>query len=255
MSISSSHVDSRPRSAFLAILVYTWRSCFPRKRWMAVLVPCVGALLFGLLARAVDDTAQRAFATVAADGIFGLVVPIAALVIGDSVLGAEVRAGTFHFTWLTPTPAWQIVVGRWVGGSVVALVTIAPSAALAAVVAGSPESAGAAFLAAAVGSVSYIAVFVAIGCLTRRTAVWSLAFVFLVERLLGSALTGVAQLSPTWESRAIFLGYLDDVPIRIVRHGIPSGGAAVVRLGIVAVVALLVAIWRMGHMRLSGASD
>ena len=222
---------------------------------MAVLVPCAGALLFGLLARAVDETAQRAFATVAADGIFGLVVPIAALVIGDSVLGAEVRAGTFHFTWLTPTPAWQIVVGRWVGGSVVALVTIAPSAALAAVIAGSPESAGAAFLAAAVGSVSYIAVFVAIGCLTRRTAVWSLAFVFLVERLLGSALTGVAQLSPTWESRAIFLGYLDDVPTRIVRHGIPSGGAAVVRLGIVAIVALLVAIWRMGHMRLSGASD
>ena len=84
---------------------------------------------------------------------------------------------------------------------------------------------------------------------------WSLAFVFLVERLLGSALTGVAQLSPTWESRAIFLGYLDDVPSRIVRQGIPSGGAAVVRLGIVAIVALLVAIWRMGHMRLSGASD
>ena len=102
---------------------------------------------------------------------------------------------------------------------------------------------------------AYVAVFIAIGCLTRRTAVWSLAFVFLVERLLGAALTGIAQLSPTWESRAIFLGYLDDVPSRIVRHGIPQGGAAVVRLAIVTIVALLVAIWRMGHMRLSGASD
>ena len=58
---------------------------------------------------------------------------------------------------------------------------------------------------------AYVAIFIAIGCLTRRTAVWSLAFVFLVERLLGAALTGIAQLSPTWESRAIFLGYLDDV--------------------------------------------
>ena len=98
MSVSSPDIAARPRSPFVAILVYTWRSCFPRKRWMAVLVPCAGALLFGLLARAVDETAERAFATVAADGIFGLVVPIAALVIGDSVLGAEVRAGTFHFT-------------------------------------------------------------------------------------------------------------------------------------------------------------
>ena len=53
-------------------------------------------------------------------------------------------------------------------------------------------------MAAAVGSVAYVAVFIAIGCFTRRTAVWSLAFVFLVERLLGAALTGIAQLSPTW---------------------------------------------------------
>jgi ABC-2 type transport system permease protein len=218
-------------------------------------VPCAGALLFGLLAYSVDDTAQRAFARVAGIGIFGLAMPIAALVIGDSVLGAEVRAGTYHFTWLSPAPTWQIVLGRWFGGVTVALVTIAPASALAAVVASTPESAGAAFVAAAVGSAAYIAIFVVIGCLTRRTAVWSLAFVFLVERLLGAALTGIAQLSPTWESRAIFLAFLDDVPNGIVRDGIPQGGGAIVRLTIVTVVVLVVAIWRMGHMRLTGPAD
>ena len=245
----------RPRSRLVAIFVYTWQACFPRKRWAAVLMPCVGALLFGLLARAVDDLPDVAFANVAAEGIFGLVMPIAALVIGDSVLGAEIRAGSFHFTWLSPTPTWQIVLGRWVGGSTVALVTIAPSAALAAVVAGSPSSAGPAFVAAAVGSVAYVAVFIAIGCLTRRTAVWSLAFVFLVERLLGAALTGIAQLSPTWESRAVFVGLLDDPPNRLIRDGIPEGGAAIGRLMIVTLVALLIANWRMRRMQLSGASD
>jgi len=245
----------RRRSPFVAILVYTVHSRFPPKRWVAVLVPCGGAVLLGLLAHVVDETPERAFAAVAADGIFGLVVPIAALVIGDSVLGAEMRAGTFHFTWLSPTPTWQIVLGRWAGGSLVALVTIAPSVALGAVVAGSPESAGPAFVATAVASTSYIAVFVAIACLTRRTAVWSLAFVFLVERLLGTALTGIAQLSPTWESRAIFLASVDDVPSSLARDGIPQGGAAVVRLSIVTIVVLVVAIWRMGHMRLAGASD
>jgi ABC-2 type transport system permease protein len=223
---------------------------------MAVLVPSAGALLFGLLALAVQhESSQRAFALVAADGIFGLVVPIAALVIGDSVLGAEVRAGTFHFTWLTPTPTWLIVFGRWTGGVVVALLTIAPACALAAVLAGTPESAGAAFLAAAVGSAAYVAVFIAIASLTQRTAVWSLAFVFLVERLLGTALTGIAQLSPTWESRALFLGFLDDVPHRIIREGIPQGGSAIVRLALVTIVALALATWRMSHMRMSGASD
>ncbi|MGB8858410.1 MAG: hypothetical protein WCC60_04110, partial [Ilumatobacteraceae bacterium] len=114
---------------------------------------------------------------------------------------------------------------------------------------------GPAFAAAAVGSVAYIAVFIAIGCITRRTAVWSLAFVFLVERLLGAALTGIAQLSPTWESRAVFVGLLDDPPVRLVRAGIPEGSGAIGRLLIVTLVALALANWRMRHMRLAGAAD
>ena len=81
---------------------------------------------------------------------------------------------------------------------------------------------------------------------------WSLAFVFLVERLLGAALTGIAQLSPTWESRAIFVGLLDDAPERLVREGIPAGGAAVVRLLVVTAVALAIAVWRLRHLRLGG---
>jgi len=247
----------RPRSRFVAIFLYTLQSCVPPKRWAAVLLPCAGALLFGLLAHAVHHfpTRERAFANVAAEGIFSLMMPIAALVIGDSVLGAEVRAGTFHFTWLSPTPTWQIILGRWIGGSAVTLVTIAPATALAAVVAGAAQSAGAAYLAAAVGSVTYVALFIFIGCITRRTAVWSLAIVFLVERLLGAALTGIAQLSPTWESRAIFVGFLDDPPSRLIRAGIPQGGNAIVRLAAVTLVALLLANWRMKHMRLSGAAD
>jgi hypothetical protein len=171
------------------------------------------------------------------------------------VLGAEVRAGTFHFTWLSPTPTWQIVVGRWLGGSLVALVTIAPACALSAYVADSPASAWPAFVAGAVGSITYVAIFIAIGCLTRRAAVWSLAFVFFVERLLGAALTGVAQISPTWEARAIFAAWIPDAPLRLVRTGIPAGGAAIVRLAIVTIVALALANWRMHHMRLAGASD
>jgi ABC-type transport system involved in multi-copper enzyme maturation permease subunit len=245
----------RPRSQFLAVVRYTLQSCLPPRRWIAVLMPCAGAVLFGLLSRALNGSPTSRFANIAAEAIFSLAMPIAALVIGDAVLGAEVRAGTFHFTWLSPTRLWRIVIGRWLGGSLVAVVTVGPACALAAIVAGAPGAAVPAFVAAVVGSVAYVAVFIAIGCITRRTAVWSLATVFLVERLLGAALTGIAQISPTWESRAIFVGYLDDPPQRLIRAGIPAGGAAIVRLVIVLVVALLLAGWRMRHMRPGGASD
>jgi ABC-type transport system involved in multi-copper enzyme maturation permease subunit len=182
-------------------------------------------------------------------------MPIGALIIGDAVLGAEVRSGTFHFTWLSPIPIWQIVVGRWLGGCLVALVTIVPASAVAAVVAGTPSSAGAVTLAALCGSVAYVAVFMAVACITRRTAVWSLAIVFLGERLLGAALAGIAQVSPTWVSRAVLAGYLDDVPNRLVRKGVPQGGGAVIRLMVITAVAIAVSVWRMGRMSLAGAED
>ncbi len=69
----------RPRPRLLVITQYTLRSCIGPKRWLGCLLPCVGAVLFGLLARASrPDVPAEAFARVAADGIFSLVVPIAA---------------------------------------------------------------------------------------------------------------------------------------------------------------------------------
>jgi hypothetical protein len=245
----------RPRPPLVAIVTYTLRSCIPPRRWAALLAACTGAVLFGLLAHAIQRRAEWAFAVVSAEGILGLAVPIGALVVGDAILGAEVRGGIFHFTWLTPTPAWQIVVGRWIGGSIVAVATIAPAVALAAIVADAPSLIGPIVLAASVEVVTYLAVFIAIGCLTRRTAVWSLAFVFLVERLLGAALTGIAQLSPTWESRGILIGLIDVVPVRIERDGIPHGWFAVGRLAIVTAAVLSIAVWRLRHLRLAGAAD
>jgi ABC-type transport system involved in multi-copper enzyme maturation permease subunit len=245
----------RPRSSLLAIVSYTLRSCIPPRRWAALLGTCVGMLLFGALSHAVNRRPEWAFAVVSAEGILGLTVPIAALVVGDAILGAEVRAGTFHFTWLTPTPVWQIVLGRWIGGSIVVVAVVAPTVALAAVVADAPGLIGPIVLAASVEAVSYLAFFIAIGCITRRAAVWSLAFVFLVERLLGAALTGIAQLSPTWESRAILTGLMDDAPVRLYREGIPDAWSAVGRLALITIVVLALAAWRMRHLRLAGAAD
>ena len=110
----------------------------------------------------------------------------------------------------------------------------------------------------------------AIGSIANRAAAWSLAFVFIVERLLGEALTGIAQLSPSWEGRAMFVGLIDpprrvgfDVitktivaaPDRLVREGIPHGWLALLRLAMIAAVALVVTARRLHRLRFAGSSD
>ena len=214
----------RPRSRFVAIVLYTLQSCIPPKRWAAVLLPCAGALLFGLLAHAVDEPAERAFANVAAEGIFASMLPIAALVIGDAVLGAEVRG--------RHVPLHVAVAGADVADRARPLARrlarrarhdrpgVRPRRGRRRRRRRAPDRRSSPPPSAASPTSR---VFIAIGCITRRTAVWSLAFVFLVERLLGAALTGIAQLSPTWESRAIFVGFIDDPPRRLVRDGHPAG--------------------------------
>ena len=108
-------------------------------------------------------------------------------------------------------------------------------------------------LSLAAGSAAYVAVFVALGAIARRAVVWSLGFVVLVERLLGAALDGIAQLSPGWLARAAYAGLTDATDL--LRSGVPEGGAAISRLIVVTAVALVVASWGLGNLRLAGRSE
>lgn len=235
---------------------YALKSCFPTKRRIGLLLPAAGALLFGFLARLIPDDAPAALtlAEVADGGLFGVVLPVGCLVIGDAVLGAEVRSGTLHFTWLSPASFAAIVAGRWLAGLMVAAVALGAPFGLAALVAGVPDAMAPLALSAVAGSAAYIAVFVLLGALTRRAVVWSLGFVLLIERLLGTALSGLAQWCPGWEARAVYAELGPSAADALHRSGIPEGGAAVVRLALLAAVALAIAAVRLGHLRLSGPS-
>lgn len=241
-------------SAATAALGYTLRVSIPPKRWWTLALPCVAAVLLGLLSLTSDAPPEDVFPHIADVGLFALLIPIGCLVIGDAVLGAEIRAGTFHFTWLTPVPVRTIVLARWLGGWLIALLTLVPAVVLSAFAGQNAASAAPLALATAVGSAAYIALFVLVGCMTKRAAVWSLAIVFLVERLLGAALSGIAQLSPMWLGRSVYAGLCDDASF-LIREGVPSGWSAVVRLVVLTVAMLALATWRLRHLRITGASD
>lgn len=242
-------------SRFGALLTYVFRACLPPRRLAILALPCLAIIGSGLLTLTVDDMgATEAFARVVGDTAFGLAIPLGTLVIGDAVLGAEVRSGTFAFTWLTPARFGEIATARWLGGWIVALVSLVPAVALAGVIAGAGDEIVPMAIATGAGAAAHVALFVMIGAITRRAAVWSLALVFLVERLLGAALSGIAQLSPTWEARAVYVG-LGDAPSDLARSGIPEGWGAVTRLGLLTTVFVVGASLGLRRLRLSGSRD
>jgi hypothetical protein len=238
----------------LTITTYALKACFPTKRRIGLLLPAAGALLFAVLSQVLPDRAPVALAQVAGPGLFGVVLPVGCLVIGDAVLGAEVRAGTLHFTWLSPASFAAIVAGRWLAGVVVAVPALVVPFGAAAVVAGVPGAIVPLMVAAAFGAAAYVALFVALGALTQRAVVWSLGFVVLIERLLGTALSGLAQWSPGWEARAVYARLGPGAYNTLHRAGVPEGRAAIIRLVLIAVIALVVAALRLGRLRLTGPS-
>ena len=241
------------RSPLAAIVRYTIRACVPAQRWL-LLLPVAGALLFGLLSRLSDEAAVTAFARVGGTALHTLILPITCLIIGDALLGAEVRSGVFAFTWLSPVRYAAIVGGRWLGGCLIAAAVLVPAAAASAIVAGAPSSAGPAAVAALAGAGAYLALFVAIGASFKRPVVWSLILVILVERLLGAALAGIAQLSPGWLAQAALVG-LTGAEDDLRREGVPHGWAAVGRLVLVALVGLAIAARRLRSLKPASSAD
>lgn len=252
MSVSTSERNlHRP---FAALVGYALRICVPPKRAALLALPCAGALLFGLLARTIDDPTPAGRFNTISGALFGLILPLVCLVVGDAVLGAEVRAGTFGITWLSPVPFWTIVLARWVAGWAVAAGVLTPAMALSAAIAGVPEAIGPIALATVAGTAAYVALFVFIGVATRRAAWWSLGLVLLGERLLGSVLTGIAQLSPQWLATMVYAGLVPDGG-RLERAGMPTGWAAVARLALLAVVLVVLAAWRIRRLKLASSVE
>jgi hypothetical protein len=239
---------------FAALFVYTLRICVPPKRVALLALPFVGALLFGLLAHAVDDPTPAGRFNTISGALFGLILPLACLVVGDAVLGAEVRTGTFALTWLSPVPFSTIVLARWLAGWFVAAAALTPAMALSAAIAGVPEAIGPIALASVSGTAAYIALFVFIGAAVRRAAWWSLGIVLLGERLLGSVLAGIAQFSPQWLAAMVYAGLVPD-PGSLEREAMPTGGAAVGRLAALSIVFVALAIWRIRRLKLTSRTD
>jgi ABC-2 type transport system permease protein len=242
--MNSLAAESRPSAATTLLALY--RVLVRSQVTVARLLGIAGlgglAVLLGAFSRADDEPAQAAADVVAAYGL-GVLVPLAALWLGTSVVGDLVEDRLLVYLWLKPVARWQLPAAAILATfSVVAPLAAVPLVA-APLVAGATDVALPALGAAALAALAYTGLFVAAGIWFRRAVWWGLVFVLLWENVVAYAVEGAARFTVSEWARSI----LETAPEVDVAGGTRSATTAFVVLPLVAVAGWLLATWRYGR--------
>jgi ABC-2 type transport system permease protein len=173
----------------------TARALFGRRRFLLLLplpLLLVGlAVLSEALGASLDDWGQPVIVGLG----LAVVLPIVALIVGTGVLGSEIDDGTLAHILAKPLPRGEIVLSKLAVAIAVTFVTTAVPLAAAGFIGGSTPLAWGLVFGAAVGSIAYSALFMALSLITRRPVLLGLVYVLIWEGLLGNVLSGTRVLS------------------------------------------------------------
>jgi ABC-2 type transport system permease protein len=174
----------------------TLRATLGRKRALVfILIPVLLLAITGLLRLVATSPAWPAEFL----GDFGLsvVLPLIALIIGTSALGAEIDDGTIIHLLATPVSRLSVVISKFAAAVVLTLAFGAlPEFLAGAIAKGFADRLTIGLLVGAVvASVGYNAVFVMLSVLTTRAIAVGLLYLLVWEGLLGNFVGGVRVLS------------------------------------------------------------
>jgi ABC-2 type transport system permease protein len=126
-----------------------------------------------------------------------VVLPLTALIIGTSVLGAEIDDGSIVHLLATPVPRPLVIVAKYTVACVLTMLFVAIPELLAGLIAtgGATRLALGLFVGALAGSVMYNAVFVMISVLTTRAIAVGLLYALIWEGVLANLVAGARLLS------------------------------------------------------------
>jgi ABC-2 type transport system permease protein len=178
------------------VLRITLRATLGRKRALVfLLVP----LVLVLITVALKVVARSPVWPAEFLGVFGfsVVLPLTALIIGTSVVGAEIDDGSIIHLLATPVNRMSVVLSKFAAA---VLLTVAfgaiPLYLAAAIAKGPADNLAVGLLAGAiVASVAYNALFVTLSLLTTRAIAVGLLYLLVWEGLLGNLIGGVRVLS------------------------------------------------------------
>jgi ABC-2 type transport system permease protein len=231
------------------VAAITLRATLGRRRALLFAIPPV--ILIGITAilRAGHPPNDSWAYMILGDFGFSVLLPLTALVIGTSVLGAEIDDGSIIHLLATPVSRASVILTKFTVASLLTMVFTAIPELIAGLIAPTGgKLAVALVVGAVVGSVVYSAIFVMTSALTSRAIAVGLLYVAIWEGLLSNLIGGVRILSAGHYALGI-ANAIDPNPN--LRAGL-SLDTAVVMAVIVTLAALWLGIRRLSSFGISG---
>jgi ABC-2 type transport system permease protein len=248
----------------------TLRAALGRRRALLLAIPPAILVLVTLALKASHPAAPWP-GRILGDFGFTVVLPLTALVIGSSVLGAEIDDGSIVHLLATPVRRSAVIVTKFVIGTAATMLFVAVPELIAGIIAtsgdrlqggqlvttvggqivqigGNRHLALGLFVGALVGAVFYNALFIMISVVTTRALAVGLLYVLIWEGLLGNFVGGARELSIGQYS----LGVANSIGHDPALNATLSLTTALVMGTIVTVAALAVASRRLSLFSLRG---
>jgi ABC-2 type transport system permease protein len=181
---------------------------------------------------------------------FTVVVPLTALIIGTSVLGAEIDDSSLVSMLATPVRRSSVIMSKFVGATLLTIAFAAVGEYIAGAIATGPSSKLALGLlaGAAAASLVYNALFIMLSVLTTRAIAVGLLYLLVWEGLLGNLVSGVRVLSVDQYA----LGIANSIAHQTPLHAHLTLTTALVMGTVVACLALALAATRLRSFSLKG---
>jgi ABC-2 type transport system permease protein len=227
----------------------TLRATLGRRRALLFAIPPVILIGITVILRVGHPPNDQWAYVVLGDFGFSVLLPLTALIIGTSVLGAEVDDGSIVHLLATPVSRTSVILTKFAVASVLTIVFAAIPELIAGLIAPTGGKLAIALLVGAIaGSVVYSAIFVMASALTSRAIAIGLLYVLIWEGLLSNIIGGVRILSAGHYALGIANG-IDKNPN--LRAGL-SLDTAIVMAVVVTVAALWLGIRRLSSFGVSG---
>jgi ABC-2 type transport system permease protein len=228
----------------------TLRAVFGRKRALLFALPAVILIVLTVILKAAHPAGAPWPGRVLGDFGFSVVLSLTALIIGTSVLGAEIDEGSIVHLLATPVRRSSVIVTKFVIGAVLTMAFVAVPELIAGLIAsgGVSKLAIGLFVGALAGSVVYNAVFVMLSVLTTRAIAVGLLYVLVWEVVLGNFVGGARLLSVEQYS----LGVANSIAHYSALNAGLKLTTALIMAVIVTVVTLVLATRRLSEFSLKG---